>query len=179
MKSTTLNYGRIAQIFHWLSALLILALIPMGLTMTRMAEGSTQTSLYRAHVGVGLIVLLLTTARIVWRFVEPSPEIPSQITGMRKLAFKGIHILQYIVLVLMLASGVAILLSSGLGLSPANVLPEAISPDLPPVGGHALLSKVFIVLLLAHLGGMIEYQLFHGDVLGRMGLPWFKTKRSA
>ena len=178
MKSTAINYGRIAQILHWFSALLILAMIPMGLAMTRMTEGSTQTSLYRAHVGVGLIVLLLTAARIIWRFIDPSPEMPAQITGIRKLAFKGIHILQYVMLVLMLGSGVAILVSSGLGLSPANILPEAISADLAPVGGHALLSKVFIVLLLAHLGGMIEYQLFHGNTLGRMGVSWFKTKSS-
>ncbi len=176
MKSTISNYGRIAQVFHWLSALLILAMIPMGMAMTRMSEGAAQTNLYRAHVGVGLIVLLLTAARIIWRFIEPSPEMPSQVTGLRRVAFKWIHILQYIVLVLTLASGVAILLSSGLSLSPANVLPEAISADLPPVGGHALLSKVFIVLLLAHLGGMIEYQLFNGDVLSRMGIPWFNKR---
>jgi cytochrome b561 len=143
-------------------------MIPMVVAMTRMAEGPTQTNLYRLHVAVGLLVLLLTAARIIWRMIEPSPDMPAQITGVRRLAFRGIHTLQYIVLVLTLVSGVAILLASGLGLAPATVLPEAISASLPPVRAHAVLSWLFVLLLVAHLGGMIEYQLFHGDTLGRM-----------
>lgn len=168
MKSTSIKYGTIAQMLHWLSAVLIIGMIPMGLVMARMAEGPAQTGLYRLHVGLGLVVLVLTAARIIWRVIDPSPAVPSQITGLRRFVFKGIHVLQYVVLVLMLASGVAILVASGLGLAPATVVPAAISADLPPVGGHAALAKVFLVLLLAHLGGMIEYQLFHGDTLGRI-----------
>jgi hypothetical protein len=29
-------------------------------------------------------------------------------------------------------------------------------------------STLFVLLLLAHVGGMIEYQVFHGDTLERM-----------
>ena len=161
MMSTSTNYGRIAQIFHWLSALLILLMMPIGLAMTRIDVEPIHTNLYQAHIVLGIIVLLLTAARIVWRFVEPTPNVPSDITGLRRLAFHGIHILQYVVLALVLASGVAIMIAS-------NVAPEAMSRDFPPIAGHAMLSRVFFVLLLAHLGAVIQYQIFHGKTLERM-----------
>jgi cytochrome b561 len=74
MKSTLSTYGRIAQAFHWLSTFFILAMLPLGLAMTRLAEGPVKTFLYQAHVGLGLLVLVLTAARILWRFIEPTPE---------------------------------------------------------------------------------------------------------
>jgi cytochrome b561 len=170
MKSTAMSYGKVAQLLHWVSTFFILLMIPMGLAMTRMATGSTQINLYRMHVAIGLLVLLLTVVRIIWRIIEPSPAIPAHIKGVRRLAFSGIHIFQYLVLVLILISGMGILLVSGLGLSPASVLPEAINACLPPVRAHTALSIVFVLLLLAHVGGMIEYQVSHGDTLGRMNL---------
>jgi len=102
MKSTTTRYGKGAQLLHWLSAFFILLLIPMGFAMARMAEGATQTNLYQMHVALGLLVLLLTAIRIIWRVMGQSPARPAQIKGMRRLAFSGIHILQYLVLILTL-----------------------------------------------------------------------------
>jgi cytochrome b561 len=148
--------------------LLYSAADPDGFAMTRMAEGPTQTNLYRMHVALGLLVLLLTAIRIIWRVIDPSPDKPAQIKGMRRLAFSGMHILQYLVLVLTLISGMGILLASGLGLAPANVLPEAISARLLPAQAHTALSTLFVLLLLAHVGGIIEYQVFHGNTLRRM-----------
>jgi cytochrome b561 len=90
---------------------------------------------------------------------------------VHKVAFRAIHLLQYGVLVLLLVSGSAILLGSGLGISPAAVLPDAIVRDLPPVAGHSLLAKIFMALLVMHLIGVFSYQRSSGNVLGRMGVP--------
>lgn len=176
MKSNLSGYGRIAQAFHWLSAFLILAMLPMGLAMTRLAEGPAKIFLYQAHVGLGLLVLGLTTARIIWRFIEPTPAAPAGLSPLHKFGFKATHFLLYFLLVVLLFSGVGMLLLSGLSLSPASVLPQAITPDLPPVFAHRLVARVYILLLLAHLGGVLLHQFTASRVMGRMGMGWFPGK---
>jgi cytochrome b561 len=176
MKSTLSTYGRMAQAFHWLSAFFILAMLPLGLTMTRLAEGSSKTFLYQAHVGLGLLVLVLTAARIFWRLIEPTPETPASLSPLHKFGFKAIHFLLYFGLVVLLFSGVGILSLSGLSLSPANVLPEAITPDLPPVSVHRIAAQIYILLLLAHLGGVLLHQFTASKVMERMGIGWFPGK---
>jgi cytochrome b561 len=178
MKSTLSTYGRIAQAFHWLSAFFILAMLPLGLAMTRLAEGPSKTFLYQAHVGLGLLVLVLTTARIFWRFIEPTPEAPAGLSPLHKFGFKAIHFLLYFVLAVLLFSGVGVLLLSGLGLSPASVLPEAIASDLPPVFIHRIAARIYILLLLAHLGGVLLHQFTASRVMERMGIGWFPGKQA-
>jgi hypothetical protein len=68
------------------------------------------------------------------------------------------------------------LLLSGLSLSPASVLPEAITPDLPPVFVHRLAGRIYILLLLAHLGGVLWHQFTVSRVMERMGMGGFPGK---
>lgn len=61
-----MQYGRVAQLFHWLSMLLIVGLAIGGTIMTRLDGGAQQSQMYQLHVTVGLVVLLLTVARVIW-----------------------------------------------------------------------------------------------------------------
>lgn len=169
MRSTPSNYGKIAQTFHWISALLILFMLPLGLIMGRLHEGSIQNMLYRVHIAVGLIVFVITAARVVWRFMEPTPNPPVQLGIERKWLFKIIHLLQYLVLIGMTVTGIAMLWSSGIGFSLFSIDAHDIVHGTPATW-HARLSKVFIGLLLAHFMGVFEYQLLKGNILARMGI---------
>ena len=94
MKSTPTQYGRVAQLLHWLSALLILFLIPMGFLMQTVDEGA-RLSLYRTHVILGILVLGLTLVRLGWRWFDSPPEPPSNLAGTGLLAYRTIHWLLY------------------------------------------------------------------------------------
>ncbi len=168
-------YGRVSIWLHWLSALLIIGLAIFGIIMTRIDAGATQNQIYRLHTLIGIIVLLLTVARLVWRFVDPWPPAPAELTGGRKQIFKWNHILLYALLVVMLTSGPAMLLFSGISLPAPNLTPDMIE-DVLPRTTHGIASKVFILLLVAHIGGVIMHQREAGNALSRMGLPWFDRK---
>lgn len=172
LRSSTAAYGRVAQALHWVTFVLILPLAPMGLIMVGMDDGATRTSLYQAHVFLGLTVAALTVVRAIWRFTEPTPAVPAGITGPHRWLYSGVHLLFYVVLLGLGLSGMGILALSGL--TPFNVAPEAINHDVPPVAGHFLLSRVYIALLVAHLAGVIRYQFFEGNVFARIGLGWLK-----
>jgi hypothetical protein len=53
---------------------------------------------------------------------------------------------------------------------PLAPLDVTVFDGLAPQAGHGLFSKVFIILFLAHLGGVVARQFIKGDVLGRMGV---------
>lgn len=152
-----------------MSALLILFMLPLGLIMHRIHDGSIQNMLYRVHIVVGLVVLVITAARVGWRFMEPTPSSPVQLGVGRQRLFKTVHLLQYLVLIGLTVTGVAMMWSSGIGLSLFSLDAHDIAHGAP-VTWHARLSKIFIGLLLAHFLGVFEYQLLKGNILARMGV---------
>ncbi|MEM7131631.1 MAG: cytochrome b/b6 domain-containing protein [Chloroflexota bacterium] len=168
-RSVSNRYGRIAQAFHWLSAMLILIMWPLGVVMTRISEDSA-AQLYQVHVGLGMVILVLTVLRLVWLFIDKHPEPPVNIEPWRKRAFTWNHRLLYIGLLLLSVSGIAMLLGSGISLPPTSVPPEAITAA-GPQQTHSVLSRIFIVLLLMHIGGVVSYHLTKGNTLARMGVP--------
>ncbi len=169
-KSRPAVYGRIAQSFHWLSAALILIMAPMGLIMVRMADSTLRNSLYRVHVTIGMLVVVLTLARLVWAFLESQPDSPAGIQGRHVWLYKGVHYLFYVILFALGSTGAGMLLISGIGLFPGNVTPQAITQGILPQSGHMLMSRIFMALLAAHLFGIFQYQFTKEDVLNRMGL---------
>ncbi len=176
MSKSVPGYNRISQVTHWASALLILGMLGMGLAMTRIGEGEAQESLYNTHVGVGLATLALTAVRLVALVLHRWPSPPPGLSPANERAFIGTHVLLYTLLVALLASGIGTLALSGLSLAPGSIVPADIE-NVPPRMAHDVLSKVFIVLLLVHVAGVVRYQLGKGDTLGRMGVPWFSRSR--
>lgn len=172
LKNTATGYGRVAQGLHWVSALLILALIPMGFWMQSVAEAD-KLAIYRVHAVLGMLVLLLTLVRLFNHWFEPSPAPPPGLTGAKLMAFKGIHVLLYVALLVLAISGIGLNLVSGL----SDILFGGASGPIPgdfsqfaPRAIHGLMARVYIGLLVAHVGGVLTYQMSEGDTLGRMGL---------
>lgn len=176
MSDSAQPYSRITQITHWASALLILGMLGVGLAMTRIGEGEAQEALYNAHVGMGLGALVLTAVRLVALAVHRWPSPPPGLSPLNERAFTGTHVLLYVLLVGLLASGIGMLALSGMALVPGSVVPVDID-NVPPRMAHNVLSKVFIALLLVHVAGVVRYQLGKGDTLERMGVPWFSRSR--
>ena len=166
------TYNRTTQIIHWVSALLILIMIGLGLTMTRIDSGEVQQNLYSAHVTLGLVVLVLTAFRLIWLVFNRWPPPPPGLSSLQEKLMTWTHILLYPLLILMVTSGVGMLLLSDITPSPVGIRPSDIE-DVPPREAHILLSKVFIVLLIIHLRGVLGYQLRKGDTMARMGVRWF------
>ncbi len=146
--------------------MLVLLMIPLGIVMTRLSDSTDPTALYRLHVALGLIVLLLTLVRVIWRFVD-TPPVPLTMPPWRQLVFKTVNAGLYLGLILIVLTGLTMLIGSGMVPVPSEVVPNEIE-DIPPRVAHRVLAWVFIVIVLSHLAGVISYQLKKGDTLGRM-----------
>ncbi len=171
-------YSRRVQVLHWLSAALILTMIPLGFCMQRIESQPLEFFALRLHVLLGVVILVLTLLRLIWRWVDGSPGPLPGLSPLHLRIVGGTHALLYLVLAGLSISGLVLLMQSGLaaillGLS-TDPIPANLSEYLPRQA-HAVEVRVYIALLVAHIGGVVVHELTRGEVLFRMGVQIGQT----
>src|SRR4051812_46104322 len=66
------RYSTVAIVFHWLIAAGIVIQLALGFHMGDL-EGLGRSVLLQIHKTVGISILVLTVARLAWRFVNKPP----------------------------------------------------------------------------------------------------------
>jgi cytochrome b561 len=164
---------------HWLLALLIVMALIAGNVLLEAIPNSDPAKIdgLKNHMGLGITIGVLMLIRFAFRLFTQKP--PHADTGNRLLNIAGrvAHWGLYLLVFLMVASGLGIALSAGL---PAIVggsgdpLPADFSA-YPPRAVHGIVSVLLMLLILAHVAGWAYHALFVKDrLLSRM---WF-GKRS-
>jgi cytochrome b561 len=107
------RYGLVAIVLHWLVAALVLANIAIGLAFanSKAAEAGI-SALTQLHKSIGLSVLMLSVARLAWRFTYRAPP-SAQPYG---LLARAVHILFYGLLIAIPLAGWALV-----SISPRNI----------------------------------------------------------
>ena len=172
-KSTTNHYGTVAVTLHWLSALLILVLIGSGFRAGGMEEAAAKASILQVHVPLGVTILLLTLARIAWWLFADKKPASVSMPRWQDRASRAIHILFYVVILGMTASGIGMMILSGAGPiifgGDAATLPDFW--DYLPRTPHGIGARAIIALLVLHAGAALYHHFFKKD--GLLGRMWF------
>ncbi len=155
-------YDRTSIVFHWSSAVAIIAMWPLGKIMV----GSKPPSqfLYSIHVGLGLVIAGVTLVRViwVWRRTEPAElDMPR----WERLLFVANHYVLYGLLAALSISGIGILLTAG------SFDAFALAKTITAGDRHEIVANLFLVMFLMHVAGVIYYQVRKGRTLRRMGVP--------
>lgn len=172
LKSKDHRYGSVVIAMHWATAVLIVVLFATGLQAAAQTDDAAKVALLRAHVPLGIGVLLLTILRIAWRLLADRrrPRSPALDPMWRRLSARAVHIGLYVVVVMAAVSGLATVATSGA--MPA-IISSAALPDLaavPPHAMHALMPRLMLMLLVIHIGAALYHQFILRDrLLARMG----------
>jgi cytochrome b561 len=171
-KSSGDRYGAVAIIIHWLTAAAVFGLLASGLIMTGTVEPDVKKAILRVHAPVGILVLLLTVARILWWMVlDRRPAAAQSGSAMQEFLARLVHLAFYPVLLVLGGSGVGMLMLSGavpvlIGEGP---LPDF--SDLIPRGPHGIAAWALIGLAALHVAAAIHHQFVRRDrLLARMGV---------
>jgi cytochrome b561 len=99
------RFDGFAQALHWLTAALMLAVLPLGWTGVSLArEAPTKGTYLVLHKSVGLTILALAAARLAWRLLRPAPPEYDLPRGLALIGRINQWLL-YAILVIMPASG--------------------------------------------------------------------------
>ncbi len=183
MSERSERYTSVAITLHWLIALAIIGMIFGGWYMTDLQDGAPgQYFLYQMHKSVGITILLLTIARIIWRVMNPPPALPSDMAPLEKTGSHLVHIGFYGLMIVMPLTG-WLYSSVSIKLDVPTILYNVISwPDLPFVEGlktetasglinwvHSKLAWLALGLLALHVAGALKHEISAEEgVLKRM-----------
>ncbi len=168
-------YTGTAKFLHWLSALLILGLLPLGFYMSDLKLSPEKLQLYSWHKWAGVTVFVLVLLRLLWRIGHRAPALPAHMKGLERLAAHLGHFALYALMLAIPLSGW--LMSSAKGVQTVWFgvlpLPDLLAKDkeLGQLLGevHETLNFVLIAVLVAHIGAALKHHFFdRDDVLTRM-----------
>ncbi|MGR3505471.1 MAG: cytochrome b/b6 domain-containing protein [Paracoccaceae bacterium] len=190
-RNSAIEYGSVTKTFHWLTALLILSAIPLGLIATNLAHrieaGETDligltTLLFSLHKTIGIAAFATALGRIIWAISQPSPGL---LNGARRTEANlagTVHWLLYgAMLITPLSGWVHHAATSGfapiwwpLGQTLFFVPQSAVVADAASTV-HFLASRVLIISILLHVAGALKHHLIDKDDTLRRMLPLAKA----
>lgn len=179
-----LRYSATARALHWIMAVLILSMLPVGFIMVQPGLArAVQDALFISHKNIGVAVLLLALARLLWRWRHPAPELPASIPAWQARVAEVSHWLLYILMVAMPLAGYIRVRAGGF---PVEFLDRLGLPTLVPrsdalaeaaKAAHHYGGLALAALLALHIGAALHHALILRDgVWQRMG-PRFGTRR--
>lgn len=174
-----MGYGVVARLFHWITVLIVLVMISVGLTMTQDIPRRFQDPLFVLHKGLGAMFLLLIFGRIAWRIGHPPPPLPSSLPRPQRMAAESVHIALYAMLLVMAISGYVRVTTGGFPIEWLEAI--GVPPLLPKMervaklasSVHAAGKTVLIALIVVHVSAAIWHGAVRRDgVFGRMWPPF-------
>ena len=194
------RYGTVAMTLHWLIALAILTNIGLGLYHADFVPDNAPPDvekfgfqILQLHKSIGLTVLVLSVARLLWRLVNPVPPLPDGMSPILRFVAHATHFLLYFLIIAIPLSGWAFVSASRLGLPTKYFglvhwpslwfladLPGATKHALHPYldATHSVLAWSAIVLIPIHVLGALYHQFRGDDVLKRM-IPGTRVAETA
>jgi cytochrome b561 len=174
MTTSAERYTLIAIVLHWTIAILMMFMLFLGENLMARGNGSFYPSV---HVSLGLLILVLSFARLVWRLANTPPALPATMKNWEVKVSYLTHGLFYLLMVGLPITGMmtfASHISRHPELLDASVFGLFGVPMLPDIGGlagpmHGLGSKVGQLLVFLHVAAALKHQFWDKDgVLGRM-----------
>lgn len=154
----TKKFSKTTRITHGVTALLILALFPMGKYMEGL-EVSEKMGLVKIHAILGIIVFVLTIIRTISFF---KAERPTDLkTGSKfndKLAV-WIHNIFYFLLFGIAISGLATMILGGYGeaLKTGTIDMIKSHSEIPTLKPHGIMATIMMILLVMHVVGFFKH----------------------
>ena len=173
-------YSGLQKLVHWLTALLVFVMIPVGFLMVRRGAATNFDALtgqlYTMHKTFGAIVLLLVLLRVGLRLGRGAPAPEPSLGRLQVIAAESVHGLLYVALVAVpllgwfgtSAYGAREILG---GLSLPEILSknEALAETL--LHWHGLFAFGLAALVAAHVGAALMHRFILKDGVMRRMLP--------
>lgn len=177
LKNSITRFGAIAILLHWVIALLMIGLIILGLYMVSLPMNLHKLKYYGWHKEFGVLVLMLATVRLAWRFSNTTPLLPPQMPKWEQFAAHSMHYVFYGFMFALPITGWMLSSAAGFPVSFFGlfVLPDLISTNensrhlLTEI--HKWLAYGLIAAICGHVGAALQHHFINKDDILRRMLP--------
>jgi len=188
IKNVETGYGIVAVALHWLMAVLLIALVAVGLFMVRLPDvgfDTTKIMLILYHKDLGMLALALAAVRLAWRVTNALPRLVEHLPDWQKVFARFVHLSFYALMLALPITGW--LMSSAAGF-PVSLLGLFDLPDLVRrddylfqvfIAVHKWLGYALIPLIVVHAGAALRHHFIcKDDTLRKMLLATRVSPRS-
>lgn len=173
LRNSATHYGIIAILLHWVMAILLIALLILGLYMVGMPISLEKLKFYGWHKEYGILALMLVGVRIVWRLINKTPHLALPL--LEKIAARTVHWAFYGFMFAMPITGWLITSAAGLPVSFFGlfVLPDLVAPNPDAMKFyqeiHEWLGYGLIATIILHASAALKHHFINkDDILKRM-----------
>lgn len=98
MTAVAPGYSLTARTLHWVTAALVLLMVPLGIVIANEWGGSAQQFLYNLHKSIGATLIPIVLVRLLYRLNNPPPPLPDDILPIQKFAAHATHWALYVLI---------------------------------------------------------------------------------
>lgn len=167
LKNTDTTFGLVSRANHWLSAILFIALIALGIYMEGLPKSPDKYELYDLHKSLAVGLMALIVLRFIWLKLSPNP---AQLSANKTEHILGHSVkgILYLALIIVPMSGWIMSNSGGHEVSFFGLfnLPqiveesEAINEIAKTIHG---LTPLIILVILLHVAGALKHHFVYKD----------------
>lgn len=159
------HYTATAIVLHWIMALLIPGALFVGWYMADLPLTPTRVRLFNYHKWVGITILTLAAARLLWRFFHEPPALPGDLPRWQQRAAHAVHWLLYALFFAVPLAGWAFTSAAGFPVVYLGLIPL---PDWVPVDKalaeqlatlHAVLAYSLAAVVALHIAAALKHAL--------------------
>ncbi len=177
LKNSEDRYGVVTQLLHWAIVVLIIVQYVLAERAEDLPLGSAKIATLAQHKSFGMTILFLALMRLVWRWMNPVPKIPSSMPRWQRL---GAHVSHIGLYALLLAAPILGWMMSSARNFPVSwfglfTFPNLVGPNRPLYDflheAHEVAAKLIFVLALLHAGAALKHHFIDKDNVLRRMLP--------
>ena len=179
------RYSLVSMIFHWVIAVMVI----WNWRLAESAEDAPREqamAIFADHKALGITILALSLARLLWRLTHKMPPLPNNYATWERLLARTTHVLFYVLLIGLPVGG---WLANSLAGREIDMFGLFTIPPLPvgrngELGGrifdvHATGGTIMVYLIGVHILGALKHTFFDRDPgIFRM-LPFGRTGHEA
>jgi cytochrome b561 len=172
------RWDGIAVFLHWATAALVLFMLGLGLAMVHGDMGlGTKFAAYQWHKATGVLVLIATLVRGLWRLAGKLPDPAGNHPRKWQHASYVLHLGLYLLLVAISISGWLVVSWAPLRVSITFLgglsVPYLAGPnefmELRAIAVHKFMSRLLMVAIALHVAAVLKHHFMdHDPVLWRM-----------
>jgi len=95
---TPAAYTVTARALHWIVAVLVLIMVPLGIVIANEWGGARQEQLYELHKSIGALLIPIILCRLFYRLTHPPAPLPDDIPAIQQFAAHATHYALYALL---------------------------------------------------------------------------------
>jgi cytochrome b561 len=174
MSEKSLRYTKTAIWLHWVTAVFMIFMLFWGEELMEVRRGESLANWQpTAHASIGILILLLAIARLLWQAGHPAPPLPQSTAQWENIASRLMHGTFYALMIAIPVLGLMALAPFGLEHTDVDqvtffmLFPIAFMPNFGEwtAEAHEIASNIAKILVILHVLAALKHQFWDRDGL--------------